>query len=574
MQPDDQSSNPVDKPTDGSSPWGNPADDFEQTAHPLVYAADVDGDGDADIMVEPPGRAPYTLKNEIGPEADPVFERFAEMSVVPTTVALGDVDGDGSTDVVVGHLSGVRVFYNDGFWSEQKIGTTVSDPHVIIMDDVDGNGHTDLIIRDSKELVVVPSVGGQLGSHFLSWPKLGDSAALGIGDFDLTNTSLEIITLNQDLTMGIIAHDGNTWQAIRQLSTIKTTGFKVQDLNGDGLDDIYVETAAGEHLWLQGDGQGNVVAHEEGDPPVASVTPEIEPSAGAAEPAITGNEEADESTPEPMMNAPMPMAPMYNSMVPFDMPAPEPAPEPEDPGFDFQADPDLTAEATTDADIFHGSNWMDIYFGCSDDDYINGHRGTDILFGNGGDDTILGGKGGDIMFGGNGDDLMAGQKGSDIMFGDSGDDLMYGGNGDDIMFGDSGDDTLLGGTGADLIYGDQGDDIVFGDMGRDTLLGKAGNDTFHYTSAAEGNDIIGDFSSGEDSFEFEFGTARLHVTIGEYSGDADMSGDGFVWEQTDDHTGNLYYDADLDAVGGETLIAEVHLDGDTTEVTVDDITVV
>lgn len=552
-------------------------------ALPLVTLMDIDGDGDKDILVIPTdGSDNYLIRNELGPEANPVFSRLVQNELVPTAVTLGDVDGDGTTDVVIGHRSGAKVFHNDGHWSEQKIGALLSEPNAILIRDMDRDGSTDLLIRDNHELLIAQGVNGSLGSHFLSWPKLGMNGPLAVGDFDLGNTTLEIVTADVDQGLGIIGHDGTSWQSIRPLNPVRSAEIRVLDINDDGLDDLYVKSETGDHVWLESDGQGNVTEHALDAP--------LDTAAGAPEAPLPSPDTQSQPTPDPSSRIETVSTPEAESNdshsqgvvapIPVLRPMGEPPvfktlphPDPGKPGFDFHAAPELTADGS-DADIMHGGRWWDVMIGCNDDDFMHGHQRTDILFGNGGDDTMVGGNGGDFLFGGSGDDLMAGQTGSDVMLGNQGDDLMYGGNGNDGIYGGSGDDTMLGGTGRDTLVGDQGDDLFFGDLGQDVLSGGSGSDTFHYTSPLEGGDRVHDFTPGEDSFEFEFGTARLHVSGGEYSGDAGMTGDGFVWEQTDSSSGNLYYDSDLDTSGDETLLAEVDLADTHDDITVDDIAVI
>jgi len=102
-----------------------------------------------------------------------------------------------------------------------------------------------------------------------------------------------------------------------------------------------------------------------------------------------------------------------------------------------------------------------------------------------------------------------------LLFGDLGSDTICGGDGDDTIFGDidniatdasSQKDYLCGGSGNDLIFGDEdadklcggeGNDTLYGGKGDDTLIGGSGRDYFCLT-AADGGDVIADFTPGED----------------------------------------------------------------------------
>ena len=160
----------------------------------------------------------------------------------------------------------------------------------------------------------------------------------------------------------------------------------------------------------------------------------------------------------------------------------------------------------------YGADTAETYRGADDVDTIDVLGGNDRIFGYGGDDQLRGGAGLDALFGGEGDDTIYGGDGRDIIFGDEDDDTIHGdaGNdsisggdgdaGDDTVHGDEGNDTLYGGEDNDRLYGGEGSDELIGGSGDDTLTGGAGADTFVFT-AGHGNDMIRDFTDGEDTID-------------------------------------------------------------------------
>jgi Ca2+-binding RTX toxin-like protein len=116
---------------------------------------------------------------------------------------------------------------------------------------------------------------------------------------------------------------------------------------------------------------------------------------------------------------------------------------------------------------FEGSSGADTLGGNSSTEYFDGRDGNDRLSSSTGDDTLVGGNGADTLAGGSGANLLSG------------------GAGNDSITGSSGADTFVGGLGVDSI-------ATFGDGARDVFL---------YRSAAEGNDRITSFVSGQDVFQ-------------------------------------------------------------------------
>jgi Ca2+-binding RTX toxin-like protein len=187
----------------------------------------------------------------------------------------------------------------------------------------------------------------------------------------------------------------------------------------------------------------------------------------------------------------------------------------------------------TGNDTLDGGEGSDILIGGSGNDTITAGAGNDILYGNTGDDTLDGGEGNDFINGGAGKDSLTGGSGNDYLYdqggseattakGDAGNDILEvkggagtvilgGGDGNDILLGsqdasnsldgDEGNDIITGGgqydiikggAGADTITAGAGADRIDGGQGADYLVGGAGNDTYVYSTADFGTDLIDD----------------------------------------------------------------------------------
>ena len=81
------------------------------------------------------------------------------------------------------------------------------------------------------------------------------------------------------------------------------------------------------------------------------------------------------------------------------------------------------------------------------------------------------------------------------------DDVIVGNDADNNLQGRAGDDILTGGVGDDMLIGGAGDDILTGGVGDDTLIGGTGADTFVFFGSEYGNDLISDFTAGEDKID-------------------------------------------------------------------------
>ena len=148
-------------------------------------------------------------------------------------------------------------------------------------------------------------------------------------------------------------------------------------------------------------------------------------------------------------------------------------------------------------------------------------------------------------------DFLVGSDYADTLSGYLEADTLYGGSGDDRLAGGAGADRLIGGTGADMLYGGSGDDRLAGGAGADSFV-------FDWALGANNVDRITDFNATEDLMCLDTGTF-LALSTGALASNAFMIGTAatnaahrIIYDQA---TGQLFYDANGIATGGQTLLA-------------------
>ncbi len=188
-------------------------------------------------------------------------------------------------------------------------------------------------------------------------------------------------------------------------------------------------------------------------------------------------------------------------------------------------------------DVLSGDGFVNYLIGFTGDDRLKGGGGIDLLDGGEDRDTVdygdeigavkvqlngaaavnvllagvrvdqirniedvIGGSGADALYGDALSNALEGGPGADVLRGNGGNDRLSGGDAADVLQGGDGDDMLDGGLGADKLGGGAGADTLDGGAGGDSLSGEAGADTFVF-SRFGGTDGVRDFQS-EDTLAF------------------------------------------------------------------------
>jgi len=122
-----------------------------------VYAADVDGDGDTDLLSASYADDQIAWYENDG-TSDPSFTLHEITTSADGTesVHAADVDGDGHTDILsASEIDDTIAWYeNDGAsdpsFTTHEITTSAGRPETVYAADVDGNGHTDIVSATNR----------------------------------------------------------------------------------------------------------------------------------------------------------------------------------------------------------------------------------------------------------------------------------------------------------------------------------------------------------------------------------------------------------------------------------------
>ena len=188
-------------------------------------AADLDGDGDVDLMIEWNDRVAWYENKD-------VHGGFSVASVITTNDGVGsihaaDMDGDGDVDAVIstmtGELGGTIAWYANtngkGLFSTEPVSirSTIGISHSIFTADFDGDGDLDLLSgeRDNVRCTLASSCWVTIkGSGLLWYENTNESGQLGEGR--VINTAgtgaygvpaASAVDIDGDGDMDVVAHD-------------------------------------------------------------------------------------------------------------------------------------------------------------------------------------------------------------------------------------------------------------------------------------------------------------------------------------------------------------------------------
>ncbi|MEQ8548418.1 MAG: FG-GAP-like repeat-containing protein [Cyclobacteriaceae bacterium] len=236
--------------------------DYTTGSNPYSVAiGDLDGDGKLDLAVaNRNGSTISVFRNTSTGSGTISYASKVDYSTGsgPRSVAIGDLDGDGKADLAVVNwdISTVSIFRNTSTgagtidYATKVDYTTGSQPHSVAIGDLDGDGKTDLAVanRSSGSVSILRNTSTGTGTinfatkvDYSSGTQphsvaIGDLNGDGKADLAVVNVQSNTVSLFQNTSTG----SGNISYAAKvdYTSGTNTWSVAIGDLNGDGKPDL------------------------------------------------------------------------------------------------------------------------------------------------------------------------------------------------------------------------------------------------------------------------------------------------------------------------------------------------
>jgi Ca2+-binding RTX toxin-like protein len=238
----------------------NPLNGINVGIYSTPVFGDLDGDGDLDMIA---GEEDGTLNyfQNTGTATAPVFAAPVAIGSdvgLFSAPALGDLDGDGDLDMIVGEEDGVlNYFQNTGtatapvFTAPVSIGSNVGLASTPALGDLDGDGDLDMVVGERDGVLnYFENTGTATSPNFTTPPNtigsdVGDFSTPALGDLD-GDGDLDMVAGEEDGVLNYFENTGTT--AVPVFAAPVTIGNDagiasapaLADMNGDGYLDIVV----------------------------------------------------------------------------------------------------------------------------------------------------------------------------------------------------------------------------------------------------------------------------------------------------------------------------------------------
>ncbi len=217
--------------------------------YPSPALGDLDGDGKLEVVIGSGDSYIYAINGEDGSLLWKYTKHY--FKAIISSPALGDIDGDGKLEVIIGNANGIIYALNgeDGspLWRYVTGGAVYSSP---ALGDLDGDGRLEVVVGSWDGYIY--AINGENGS--LCWNFFAGhiSSSLALGDLD-GDGRLEVVVGSEDNNIyAINGEDGSLLWNYTTRGDVDSSPA-LGDIDGDGKLEVVVGSEDGNIYAINGE---------------------------------------------------------------------------------------------------------------------------------------------------------------------------------------------------------------------------------------------------------------------------------------------------------------------------------
>ena len=230
------------------------------SAHATPALGDLNGDGRTDIVIPAADGAHILLGNSNNTFTD----TGTPLGASAAQAGIADLDGDGDLDLVTAPAGqgDLRVWWNDGAAGFTGAVIAAGSPGLLFtalsLTDLDADGDPDLVIAAPSPLGTAAVFRNNGDKTFTLIANAGSGNIIEAKTADLDGDGIPDLLLGTDHGLALYTGNGNGSFATsgQSIDTTATSAVALADLDGDGDLDLVAGHDGPDSLWIN-DGQGN-----------------------------------------------------------------------------------------------------------------------------------------------------------------------------------------------------------------------------------------------------------------------------------------------------------------------------